>query len=354
MAESAAFSRIGRIGGARATTLNGDINDSATTTVGADLSSWAGGTTNGPITWTLDRGNAGEESGEATGISGNNLTGCTRGLFGTTAQSHTSGVALELTSSKRDFDEANYWVAELAGASNAAGDLPYSDGADSLARLAIGTARQQLAVNAGATAPEWVASLQSLLTTTGDLIIASAANTPARLAAGTSGYVLTSGGAGVAPSWAAAASGGPTVVHKSANESVTSSTTLQDDDHLTFVCPANTTRVGQVVLFVNLGDEAADLLYTMTTSTGSGRYGLHGLVTGITTDSGDLNAGSAAFGSNAAAGIDGALVTTLVLFFSVTAGVTDATVVYRWAQQNSSATPTTILAGSYLTHQGTA
>jgi hypothetical protein len=89
---------------------------------------------------------------------------------------------------------------------NAAGDLVYGTANDTAARLAIGTARQQLATNAGATAPEWVASLQSLLTTTGDIVIASAANTPARLAASTSGYVLTSGGAGVAPSWAASGS----------------------------------------------------------------------------------------------------------------------------------------------------
>jgi hypothetical protein len=45
----------------------------------------------------------------------------------------------------------------LAGLSLSAGDVLYSTGADTVARLAIGTANQVLRVNAGATAPEWAA-----------------------------------------------------------------------------------------------------------------------------------------------------------------------------------------------------
>lgn len=43
----------------------------------------------------------------------------------------------------------------LAGLSLAAGDVLYATGADTVARLAIGTAGQVLQVNSGATAPEW-------------------------------------------------------------------------------------------------------------------------------------------------------------------------------------------------------
>lgn len=75
---------------------------------------------------------------------------------------------------------------QVNGVVTTAGDTLYATGAGVLARLAIGTARQQLATNSGATAPEWVASLQSLLTTTGDTIQTTAANTPARLAASAS------------------------------------------------------------------------------------------------------------------------------------------------------------------------
>lgn len=74
---------------------------------------------------------------------------------------------------------------------DAAGDLIYGTADNTPARLEKGTARQQLAMNPGATAPEWVASLQSLITAAGDLIYGSAANTPAKLAKGTDGQVLT-------------------------------------------------------------------------------------------------------------------------------------------------------------------
>ena len=72
---------------------------------------------------------------------------------------------------------------QVNGVVTTAGDILYATGAGVFSRLAIGTARQQLATNSGATAPEWVASLQSLMTTTGDTLEASAANTPARIPA---------------------------------------------------------------------------------------------------------------------------------------------------------------------------
>lgn len=209
MAESAAYSRIGYKGGAKQSSLVGDINGSATTIPGADLSSWAGAAANGPIRWSLNRGKPDQEDGEATGISGNNLTGVTRGLFGTTAQEHSSGATLELVGVYRDFDEANRLVNAILGISGlAAGDLLYLLSAATFARLAKGTARQQLAMNVGATAPEWVASLQSLLTAKGDIVAATAANTPARLGVGTNGQVLTADSAQASGvKWAAAPSG---------------------------------------------------------------------------------------------------------------------------------------------------
>ena len=90
---------------------------------------------------------------------------------------------------------------QVNGVVTTAGDLMYATGAGVFSRLAIGTARQQLATNSGATAPEWVASMQSILTTTGDVIYASSANTPARLAVGTSSQVLIGG---TTPSWGVA------------------------------------------------------------------------------------------------------------------------------------------------------
>jgi len=82
------------------------------------------------------------------------------------------------------------WIASLQSILTAAGDIIYASSANTPAKLAKGTARQQLAMNSGETAPEWVASLQSILTTQGDIIQASAANTPSRLGIGTAGQIL--------------------------------------------------------------------------------------------------------------------------------------------------------------------
>ena len=89
------------------------------------------------------------------------------------------------------------------------GDTVYATAANTLARLAKGTAYQALAMNAGATAPSWQASPTSTLTATGDVLYASAANTLAKLPIGSSSQVLTVA-AGV-PSWATASAPGSTV-----------------------------------------------------------------------------------------------------------------------------------------------
>lgn len=85
------------------------------------------------------------------------------------------------------------YASSLQSLMTAQGDIVQASSANTPARLAIGTARQNLAVNSGATAVEYVASLQSLMTATGDIVIASGANTPARLATGASTTVLTGG-----------------------------------------------------------------------------------------------------------------------------------------------------------------
>lgn len=79
-----------------------------------------------------------------------------------------------------------------------AGDLIYRDGSGPT-RLAIGTAHQELAVNAGATAPTWASGARAVVTTAGDLIYATAANTLARLGLGTKGQALLAGAS--APTW---------------------------------------------------------------------------------------------------------------------------------------------------------
>jgi len=72
-----------------------------------------------------------------------------------------------------------------------AGDIFYGSGSKAVSRLAIGSARQTLQVNSGASAPEYAASPQATLTTKGDILSASAANTLVRLAVGSDGTVLS-------------------------------------------------------------------------------------------------------------------------------------------------------------------
>jgi hypothetical protein len=91
------------------------------------------------------------------------------------------------------------------GVVTTAGDTTYATGDNTLSRLAKGTARQTLAMNSGATAPEWAASSRSVLTTVGDVMYASGTNTPARLAKGTARQNLTINSGATAPEWTASA-----------------------------------------------------------------------------------------------------------------------------------------------------
>lgn len=113
-----AYERRGFKGGAKLTTLNGALSDSATTIPCSDLSTWTGVNTNGTATATISRSTPDEPLSDEeiitfTGISGNSLTGVTRGQGGTTAQAHSSGARIEHTSQVRDVDEANEVVAGL-------------------------------------------------------------------------------------------------------------------------------------------------------------------------------------------------------------------------------------------------
>ena len=89
------------------------------------------------------------------------------------------------------------------GVVTTAGDTIYATGDNAVSRLAKGTARQTLAMNSGASAPEWAASSRSVLTTAGDVMYASGTNTPARLAKGTGRQNLTMNSGATAPEWTA-------------------------------------------------------------------------------------------------------------------------------------------------------
>ena len=112
------------------------------------------------------------------------------------------------------------------------GDIVYASGSTAISKLGVGTARQGLQTNAGATAPEWVNSPQSLMTAAGDILYASGANTLAKLAKGSDDDVLTL--ASGVPSWAAPAGGGKLLqVVQYVRTAVTGSTTSTSMTNLT-------------------------------------------------------------------------------------------------------------------------
>jgi hypothetical protein len=97
-------------------------------------------------------------------------------------------------------------LSSLEGLTLGAGDMLYATAADTLTDLAIGTAGQFLVTNAGATAPEWASrptlvSLEGLSLVAGDVLYATAADTLARLAKGTAGQQLAMNSGATAPEW---------------------------------------------------------------------------------------------------------------------------------------------------------
>ena len=111
------------------------------------------------------------------------------------------------------------------------GDTVYASGTTAISKLGIGTARQGLQTNSGATAPEWVDSPQSLMTAAGDVLYASGANTLAKLAKGSDDDVLTL--ASGVPSWAASAGGGKLLQVVQVTKTDTTSTTAASFEDLT-------------------------------------------------------------------------------------------------------------------------
>ncbi len=157
---------------------------------------------------------------------------------------------------------------QVNGVVTTAGDILYATGAGALSRLAIGTARQQLATNAGATAPEWVASLQSLMTTTGDVVYASSANTPARLAIGTAYQHLRVNSGATAPEYAG---GYPVQTVKTQTGAVATGTTVMPSDDS---IPQNTE-----------GDEYMTLAITPKSATSTLYITVHALLSSNTSAS---------------------------------------------------------------------
>lgn len=178
------------------------------------------------------------------------------------------------------------------------------------------------------------------VTTAGDSVYATDANALSRLAAGTAGQYYTQGAS--APVWATLPF---QAIVKSADESVSSSTSVQSDDHFLFSIAANK---NYFVLFHLLLQAAAagDIRLGFSLPAGATYYNT------VSWDAAGLFALSGGGATNSAA-VAGIIDTTtrwypFVFIIMIVNGANAGTAQAQWAQGGSDATPTTIKQNSVM------
>jgi|SRR3990167_1109427 len=169
------------------------------------------------------------------------------------------------------------------------------------------------------------------VTTAGDIVQATGANALARLAVGSNAYLLSvvSGAAAWAPSGDRIAGWIPTV--KAADETVTTSTTIQDDEDFTFAIAASEVWAVRLVLWVTISVAGG---FRHAFSIPASATGWHGHVMMFEAGSGDAVRFAATLTSELTGGVTNP---TLVVVDAVIVNSTNAgNVVFRWAQNASS------------------
>jgi hypothetical protein len=133
----------------------------------------------------------------------------------------------------------------------------------------------------------------------------------------------------------------PTLVRKSANEPVTSTTVLQNDDHLVYTMTANHTWAFKLVVSASHADGAVGLKSQFTGPASSTWSGL------LYTHAGGIAAFSQATAPADTAGVPAA---GRVCIYDgiVTCGATAGNFQYQWTQAANSGTPLIVATNSYL------
>lgn len=140
-------------------------------------------------------------------------------------------------------------------------------------------------------------------------------------------------------------------VYKSANETVTNSATLQDDDELLFALGTDEKWVGRFVLFPGNVATGDGFKVALTVPTGASiRYsGLAARTSDtIAQQSGVMATASGTSMNLAIRGSGPTAITYGVIEFSVANGATAGNLQLRWAQAVVNAGATELLAGSYI------
>jgi hypothetical protein len=207
----------------------------------------------------------------------------------------------------------------------------------------FGTGDTIALVNGGTgqtTAALAIEALLAALSATQGVIPYRGSSAWAALATGTAGQVLTSGGAGANPSWGDVSFSGLIAKAKTSDESVTSSTSLQDDDDLFFAIGANETWVFilpfGLVCGASGGFKWAFSVPASASAFGSNLAGLARLASvDLTTGSGETSSSTTASNQPFIAGY-------------CANSSTPGNVRFRFAQNVSNGTATTVKRGSIL------
>lgn len=129
-----------------------------------------------------------------------------------------------------------------------------------------------------------------------------------------------------------------TIVRKTADESVTSSTTLQDDDHLLLAIDASATWIFRFMIFYQAG-AAEDIKFAITVPSGAT------IIAGVMND-GNNDVFTTSGGEDAVAGDGGN--ETVILSGTVVNSTTAGDLQFQFAQNNSGGTASIVRANSYL------
>lgn len=190
---------------------------------------------------------------------------------------------------------------------------------------------------------------KALVDVKGDILAATAADTIARLAVGANGTVLTADSAeSTGLKWVAGGGGGLTFVFKTADEGVTNSSTLQDDDHLFFTADANGVYyIESFVHIVNNADGFQDFKFQWTEPDGTYTLFSERLI-GSTMTNQTIQESSATISLDGAANQN----MFVVCQGTFTAGGTGGTFKLQWAGITAqSGQTTTVKVGSYLAYK---
>lgn len=144
----------------------------------------------------------------------------------------------------------------------------------------------------------------------------------------------------------------PTIIRKSTNESVTSNTTLQNDDELLVAVSSNEEWVIVGHIYPSCTDGTVDIKVGWSAPSGaSGRHSVAGLALPATSNTNDLRTqsfGTLTTGLSAGVPPSGTAESPVFVSVSVVVGSTPGNINFQWAQDNSSGTAMTVLAGSFL------